>query len=230
MTAAPRILIVEDDPQITRLLETSLDAAGYRTVLAANLAEGLIEAQSRQPELILLDLGLPDGDGLTLIPKLRQFSNAPIVVLSARGREEDKIAALDLGADDFVAKPFSSAELHARIRAGLRRTRHAAQVEDTFTFGDVTVHFTNHTVHRALEEVHLTPTEFKLLTTLIESRGKVLTQRFLLNAVWGPQLLDQTQYLRVYMKQLRQKLEPDPARPRFFKTETGVGYRFVPPE
>jgi two-component system KDP operon response regulator KdpE len=228
MTSAQRILIIEDDAEIARLLETSLQAASYRTLHADNLRQGLIEAQSHQPELVLLDLGLPDGDGLTLIPRLREFSIAPIVVLSARGREEDKIAALDLGADDFVAKPFSSAELHARIRAALRRTLQSAQIDHTFTFGDVLIDFTSRTVCRASSEIHLTPTEFKLLTTLIESRGKVLTQRYLLNAVWGPQLLDQAQYLRVYMKQLRQKLEPDPTRPRFFKTETGVGYRFTP--
>lgn len=225
MTNAPLILIVEDDAAILQLLVTSLEAAGYRVAQAVNLAEALIEAQSRQPELILLDLGLPDGDGLTLIPRLREFTQSPIVVLSARGREEDRVAALDLGADDFVPKPFSAPELHARIRAALRRSR---QLESTFEFGDVVVDFSGGTVRRAGADVHLTPTEFKLLATLISGRGKVLTQRHLLNAVWGPQLLDQAQYLRVYMKQLRQKLEPNPALPRYLKTETGIGYRFVP--
>ncbi len=228
MTSAPMVLIVEDDLEISRVLQASLEAGGYRITVAASLAEGLIEAQSRQPDLVLLDLGLPDGDGLTLIPRLRQFSRAPIVVLSARGREEDKIAALDLGADDFVAKPFSAGELHARIRAGLRRVREAAQVEERYRFGAVEVDLVGRTVCRDQIEVHLTPTEFRLLATLIENRGKVLTHRYLLNAVWGPQNLDQSQYLRVYLKQLRQKLEVDPARPRFLKTETGVGYRFVP--
>ncbi len=230
MTNAPLILIVEDDSEILRFLIASLGADGYRLEVAGNLAEGFAQAQARQPDLILLDLGLPDGDGLSLIPKLRSFSLAPIVVLSARGREEDKIAALDLGADDFVAKPFSAGELHARIRAGLRRLRQSAQVEELFEFGQVVVDFTRRAVARAGFEVHLTPTEFKLLATLIENRGKVLTQRFLLNAVWGPQSIEQAQYLRVYMKQLRQKLEVDAARPKFLRTETGVGYRFVPAE
>lgn len=224
MTNAPLILIVEDDPQICLVLTASLEAEGYRLEIAGNLREALAQAQARQPELVLLDLGLPDGDGLTLIPQLRKFSTSPIVVLSARGREEDKIAALDLGADDFVAKPFSTGELHARIRAGLRRVR---QVAATVSFGDVSVDFESRTVRRLDATVHLTPTEFKLLSVLIQNHGKALTQRFLLNAVWGPQSLEQAQYLRVYMTQLRRKLEVDPSRPRFFKTETGVGYRFA---
>jgi two-component system KDP operon response regulator KdpE len=228
MTSAARIVVIEDDPAIARLLETSLEAAGYRVQVAGDVAGGLVAAQSWQPELILLDLGLPDGDGLTLIPRLREFTAAPILVLSARGLEEDRVAALDLGADDFVPKPFSAPELHARIRAALRRSRQAAQLEERYQFGDVVVDLAGRTVARGGEEVHLTPTEFKLLVTLIEGRGKVLTQRYLLNAVWGPQLLDQPQYLRVYMKQLRQKLESNPAQPVHFKTETGVGYRFVP--
>lgn len=230
MTNSPLILIVEDDPEILRVLQASLEAGGYRLAVAGSLADGLVEAQSRQPDLVLLDLGLPDGDGLTLIPRLRQFSRAPILVLSARGREEDKITALDLGADDFVAKPFLTGELHARIRAGLRRIRDAAQVEELYRFGSVEVDLAGRTVRRDQMEVHLTPTEFKLLATLIENRGKVLTHRYLLNAVWGPQNIDQSQYLRVYMKQLRQKLEADPARPKFLKTETGIGYRFLSAE
>jgi two-component system KDP operon response regulator KdpE len=230
MTNSPLILIVEDDPEILRVLQASLEAGGYRLAVAGSLADGLVEAQSRQPDLVLLDLGLPDGDGLTLIPRLRQFSRAPILVLSARGREEDKITALDLGADDFVAKPFLTGELHARIRAGLRRIRDAAQVEELYRFGSVEVDLVGRTVRRDQMEVHLTPTEFKLLATLIENRGKVLTHRYLLNAVWGPQNIDQSQYLRVYMKQLRQKLEADPARPKFLKTETGIGYRFLSAE
>ena len=224
MTNAPLILIVEDDPQILAVLVASLEAEGYRLELAGSLREALVQAKARQPELVLLDLGLPDGDGLTLIPKLREFSTAPILVLSARGREVDKISALDLGADDFVAKPFSAGELHARIRAGMRRVRPVAAV---VTFGDVSVDFESRSVRKSGEEVHLTPTEFKLLGTLIESPGKVLTQRFLLNAVWGPQNLDQAQYLRVYITQLRRKLEKNPARPTYLRTETGVGYRFT---
>lgn len=224
MTNAPLILIVEDDPKILAVLVVSLEAEGYRLQLTGNLRDALTQAQARQPDLVLLDLGLPDGDGLTLISKLRSFSSAPILVLSARGREVDKIAALDLGADDFVAKPFFAGELHARMRAGLRRVRPVGTV---VTFGEVSVDCENRSVRRSGEEVHMTPTEFKLLTTLIGNPGKVLTQRFLLNAVWGPQNLDQAQYLRVYMTQLRRKLEKDPARPTYLRTETGVGYRFT---
>ncbi|WP_031495559.1 response regulator [Bryobacter aggregatus] len=228
MTNAPLILVVEDDVQISRVLQTSLEGAGYRVAWAATLGAAIGEARSRQPDLVLLDLGLPDGDGLSLIPQLREFSVAPIVVLSARGREEDKIRALDLGADDFVAKPFSIGEVQARIRAGLRRQRQATYAEPIFRFGNLRVDLEGRSLRRNDEEIHLTPTEFKLLLTLIEHRGKAMTQRFLLNAVWGPQSLDQAQYLRVYMAQLRRKIEADPARPRYLKTETGVGYRFVP--
>lgn len=224
MNNVPLILIIEDDPAILSFLVTSLDAAGYRTVHAANLAQALVEAQSRTPDLTLLDLGLPDGDGLTLIPKIRAFSALPILVVSARGQEADKIAALDLGADDFIPKPFSAGELHARIRAALRRTRPSTPV---FTFGPVTIDFDARRVQRNGEEVHLTPTEYKLLTLLIDNQGKALTHRFLLTNVWGPQSLDQSQYLRVYMTQLRRKLELEPSRPQHFKTEPGVGYRFL---
>lgn len=230
MNLAAQILIVEDDRTIATLLEASMSAAGYKPLVAPNLALALSEAQARQPDLILLDLGLPDGDGLTLIPKLREFTFVPIVVLSARGKEEDRVAALDLGADDYVPKPFSAAELHARIRAGLRRMRQAAHTGSTFAFGDVTVDFEALTVRRAGEDLHLTPIEFKLLRLLIENRGRVLTQRFLLNAVWGPQFVEHIHYLRIFMKQLRDKVEVNGARPKFIKTETGVGYRFVPIE
>lgn len=225
MTNAPLLLLVEDDPAIFRFLETSLSAAGYRLLEASSLAQAIIEVQSRHPDLILLDLGLPDGDGLALIPRVRAFSPVPILVVSARGQEADKIAALDLGADDFIPKPFSAAELHARIRVALRRTRPSTP---RFEFGEITIDFDARRLWRAGEEVHLTPTEYKLLTLLIDNQGKALTHRFLLTNVWGPNSLDQAQYLRVYMTQLRRKLEAEPSRPRHFKTEAGVGYRFLP--
>jgi two-component system KDP operon response regulator KdpE len=226
MNPNPAILMVEDDDAIRSVLATTLTHAGHRPITAHDLASGLTEAQSRQPELILLDLGLPDGDGLTLIPKLRGFTQAPILILSARGQEQDRIAALDLGADDFIPKPFTTGELLARIRACLRRS-HRFQTSHTYRFADVEVDLEKRSVQRAGALVHLTPTEFRLLQLFIENEGTLLTQRTLLNAVWGPQSLDQSQYLRVYMKQLRQKLEHDPARPKHFKTETGIGYRFL---
>jgi two-component system KDP operon response regulator KdpE len=219
------ILVVEDDPQIARFLLTSLRAEGHHVAHATTLAAALVEAQSHQPELYLLDLGLPDGDGLQLIPQIRAFSHAPILVVSARGQESDRIAALDLGADDFITKPFSAAELHARIRAALRRARPADTNQPTFTLGETTIDWDAHLIHRSGRQFHLTPTEYKLLRLLTAHPGKVLTQRFLLNEVWGPQSVEHSQYLRVYMAQLRRKLEADPARPRHLRTETGVGYR-----
>jgi two-component system, OmpR family, KDP operon response regulator KdpE len=223
MTAS--ILAIEDDPQIARFLLSSLRAEGYRVTHATKLGEALGEAQSRQPDLYLLDLGLPDGDGLTLIPRLRQFSQAPILVVSARGQESDRIDALDLGADDFITKPFSAAELHARIRAALRRAR-PLESGSAMSLGEATIDWDAHVIRRDGQEFHLTPTEYKLLRLLTAHAGKVLTQRFLLNEVWGPQSVEHSQYLRVYMAQLRRKLEADPARPRYLRTETGVGYRF----
>lgn len=219
------LLVVEDDPQIARFLLSSLRAEGHQVAHATTLASALVEAQSRQPDLYLLDLGLPDGDGLQLIPKIRAFSRAPILIVSARGQESDRIAALDSGADDFITKPFSAAELHARIRAALRRARPTDSAQPTFNIGEITIDWEAHLVRRAGQEFHLTPTEYKLLRLLTAHPGKVLTQRFLLNEVWGPQSLEHSQYLRVYMAQLRRKLEADPARPRHLRTETGVGYR-----
>ncbi len=223
--SAASLLVVEDDPQIARFLLSSLRAEGYRVTHAPRLSEALVEAQSRQPELYLLDLGLPDGDGLQLIPRLRQFSRAPILVVSARGQESDRIDALDLGADDFITKPFSAAELHARIRAALRRARPVNEDAAEMSLGGAAIDWDAHVIRRDGQEFHLTPTEYKLLRLLTGHAGKVLTQRFLLNEVWGPQAVEHSQYLRVYMAQLRRKLESDPARPRYLRTETGVGYR-----
>lgn len=219
------LLIIEDDPQIARFLVTSLRAEGYRVTHVTTLAAALAEAQSRPPELYLLDLGLPDGDGLQFIPRLRAFSQAPILVVSARGQEADRIDALDLGADDFITKPFSAAELHARIRAALRRSRPVEPSQASFALGDVLIDWEAHVVRRDGQEHHLTPTEYRLLRILTAHGGKVLTQRFLLNEVWGPNAVEHSQYLRVYMAQLRRKLEADPARPKYLRTETGVGYR-----
>jgi two-component system KDP operon response regulator KdpE len=222
----PLILIIEDDSQIRRFLRAALTAEGYRLHESATAEDGLAQAAARQPDLILLDLGLPDRDGLGVISEVRQFSQVPIVILSARGQEQDKIAALDLGADDYVGKPFAVGELMARIRAALRRSSPAAP-EEVFRFGAVEVDFDKRVVRMDGQDVHLTPNEYKLLQVLIRHPGKVLTQRQLLNEVWGPNHTEQAQYLRVYIAQLRRKLERDPARPKHLQTEPGVGYRLL---
>ncbi|HEX5430798.1 MAG TPA: response regulator [Bryobacteraceae bacterium] len=225
----PLILIVEDDSQIRRFLRATLNAEGYRYLEAVTAQDGLTQAASHRPDLILLDLGLPDRDGLDVIRGVREWSAAPILVLSARGQESDKIAALDLGADDYVAKPFTVGELLARIRAALRRSNlvGADGAGAIFRFGCVEVDLDKRTVKVGGSEVHLTPNEYKLLQVLIKHPGKVLTQRQLLNEVWGPNSTEQAQYLRVYIAQLRRKLERDPARPKHLQTEPGVGYRLV---
>jgi two-component system KDP operon response regulator KdpE len=226
---APEILVIEDDPQIRRFLRASLAAEQFRFHEAVTAGEGIAQAQARQPDLILLDLGLPDQDGLSVIRTLRQASQTPIIVLSARGQEKDKIEALDLGADDFVSKPFSVGELLARIRAALRRS---ATIRDgaggtTFCTGELFVDLQARLVRVGGVAVHLTPIEFRLLEALVRYAGKVVTQRQLLVEVWGPQHSEQAQYLRVYMAQLRRKLEAEPARPKHLRTEPGVGYRLV---
>lgn len=224
----PLILLIEDDPQIRRFLRAALAAEEYRLQEATTAEEGSAQAAARQPDLILLDLGLPDRDGLDVIRSVRQWGQIPILVLSARGQEKDKIAALDLGADDYVAKPFAVGELLARIRAALRRS--TARIDGAAApvrFGPVEVDLEKRVVRVEGREVHLTPNEYRLLQVLIQHAGKVLTQRQLLNEVWGPQHTEQAQYLRVYIAQLRRKLEPNPARPRHLQTEPGVGYRLV---
>jgi len=225
----PLILAIEDDAQILRFLRAALLTEEYRLQEATTAAEGMREAAARQPDLILLDLGLPDQDGLEVIRRVREFSQAPILVLSARGQERDKIAALDLGADDYVAKPFAVGELMARIRAALRRSSSLAleQPGAVLRFGNVEVNLDKRVVTVDGEEVHLTPNEYRLLQVLLKHAGKVLTHRQLLNEVWGPNQVEQAQYLRVYVAQLRRKLERDPARPRHLQTEPGVGYRLV---
>jgi len=226
---APVVLVIEDDPQIRRFLRATLGTHGYRLFEATAGETGLVEAATRQPEIVILDLGLPDIDGLEVIRRLREWTALPIIVLSARGQERDKIAALDAGADDYVSKPFGVGELLARMRAALR---HAARNpedagESTFTLGDLHVDLPKRQVSVAGNQVHLTPIEYRLLTTLIRHAGKVLTHRQLLLEVWGPPYADQAHYLRVYMAQLRRKLEADPARPRYLLTEPGVGYRLA---
>src|SRR5690349_20805357 len=224
----PLILIIEDDAQIRRFLRAALAAEGYRMQETTTAEEGLAQAQSRQPDLILLDLGLPDRDGLEVIRSVREWGKIPILVLSARGQEKDKIAALDSGADDYVPKPFTVGELLARIRAALRRSSMVADAEGAvFRFGAVEVDLEKRGIRVDGKDVHLTPNEYKLLRILIKHAGKVITQRQLLSEVWGPNSTEQVQYLRVYIAQLRRKLEREPARPKHLQTEPGVGYRLV---
>jgi len=220
-------MIIEDDAQMRKFLRASLASHGYRLVEAATGAEGLNQAAAYNPDLILLDLGLPDIDGLEVTKRLREWASAPIIVISARGQEDDKINALDSGADDYLTKPFGTGELLARIRVALRHGSRAGQdrIEPVRTVGEIRVDLDKRTVHLAGNEVHLTPIEYKLLATLLKNAGRVLTHRHLLKEVWGPGHANDTQYLRVYMVQLRHKLEADAARPRYFVTEPGVGYR-----
>jgi len=224
----PHILIVEDEKEIRRFVRSALENEGMRVYDSESLQRGLIEAGTRKPDLVILDLGLPDGDGLDFIRDLRQWSSIPVIVLSARESERDKIAALDAGADDYLSKPFGIGELLARVRVALRRHGAAQPESPLLRFADVQVDLLNRQVTRAGEALHLTPIEFRLLATLLGNSGKVLTQRQLLSQVWGPNAVEHSHYLRIYMGHLRQKLETDPTRPRHLLTETGVGYRFMP--
>ena len=228
MTAPlPTILLIEDDPQIRRFLRASLGAHGYSLVEAATAREGLALAAARTVEAVLLDLGLPDLDGLEVTRRLREWSQVPLIVISARGQEADKVAALDAGADDYLTKPFSLPELLARLRAARRRAAQAApgQEEPVYVVGELRVDVARHQVAAGGREVHLTPTEFKLLALLARNAGRVLTHRQILKEVWGQAYQDNTHHLRVHMHGLRHKLEPEPARPRYLLTEPGVGYR-----
>ncbi|KFC03282.1 DNA-binding response regulator [Trabulsiella guamensis ATCC 49490] len=221
------VLIVEDEQAIRRFLRTALEAENMRVFEADTLQRGLIEAATRKPDLVILDLGLPDGDGIDFIRDLRQWSQIPVIVLSARVEETDKIAALDAGADDYLSKPFGVGELQARLRVALRRHAGGQQSEPLIRFADVEVDLVSRRIVRGGEEIHLTPIEFRLLAVLLNNAGKVLTQRQLLNQVWGPNAIEHSHYLRIYMGHLRQKLEADPARPQHLLTETGIGYRFI---
>jgi len=229
VTSSPiNILIVEDEKEIRRFVRTALEGEGLRVFESDTLLRGLIEAGTRKPDLIILDLGLPDGDGLDYIRDLRHWSSIPVIVLSARTSEEDKIAALDAGADDFLTKPFGVGELLARVRVALRRHAGSHQESPLVSFSDVSVDLVNRRVQRNGEDLHLTPIEFRLLAELLANSGKVITQRQLLSHVWGPNYVEHSHYLRIYMGHLRQKLEVDATRPRHLLTETGVGYRFLP--
>ena len=223
------ILVVEDEPQIRRFVRAALESEGCHVYEAENAKRGLIEAGTRKPDLVILDLGLPDMDGVEVIRDLRTWTNMPIIVLSARTQEADKISALDSGADDYLIKPFGVGELMARIRTALRRRAAVAAGKEAheFQFGDVKVDFINRRVYRREQEIHLTSIEYRLLTVLIRNTGKVLTHHHLLKEVWGPSHVESSHYLRTYMAHLRQKLESDPAQPKHLITETGVGYRLV---
>lgn len=222
------VLIIEDDPQIRRFVRAALEAEGLQVRESDSAQRGLIDAATRRPDLLILDLGLPDRDGVDVIRDLRTWSRAPVLVLSARTDEADKVIALDAGADDYLTKPFGVPELLARIRALRRRivgSSEPASVE--IRFGDVTVDLARREVTRAGEAVHMTPIEYRLLALLAANAGRVMTQRQLLKEVWGPGHAEHGHYLRVFVANLRKKLEPDPLRPRYLKTETGVGYRLI---
>lgn len=227
MTQASRAaLVVEDDPQIRRVLRTLLGLDQFRVVEAETAALGISAARTHKPDLVIIDLGLPDRDGMDVIQAIRAWSRVPIIVLSARSEERDKVAALDAGADDYISKPFGTRELSARVNVAMRHSAGAGAQGTTVRIGEWSIDLKARTAHGADgREQHLTPIEYRLLEVLAEHIGFVVTHRVLLAQVWGPSSTEQTHYLRVYMKQLRAKLEPDPARPRWLLTETGVGYR-----
>lgn len=223
----PVILIIDDEAQIRRFLQISLEASGYRVHEAITGADGLVQATMTRPELIILDLGLPDQDGLTVLRRLREWTPVPVIVLSVRNNETDKIAALDAGADDYLTKPFGTGELLARIRVALRHASTHAQDSPVFTSGPLTVDLAARTVKLHDEIIRLTSTEYALLRMFVQHAGKVLLHGHLLREIWGPGFIEETQYLRVYIAQLRRKLEDDPANPRLLLTEPGIGYRLA---
>ena len=221
----PLILLVEDEPQMRRFLRVALEGGGYRYLEAPTGQEGLNLAVQHRPDVILLDLGLPDMDGLDLMIRLREWSRIPVIVISARGQESDKVGALDVGADDYLTKPFGTSELLARVRVALRHADPQSAADPIFVLGRWRVDLAKRLVLVDDQEVHLTPLEYKLFTTLIRHAGKVVTQKQILKEVWGPASGDQVQYLRIYVYQLRHKIEADPDRPKYIVTESGVGYR-----
>jgi len=228
-TPGPVIILIEDEPEIRRFLRATLGSHGYRLFEAITAQEGLQAAETRQPDLIILDLGLPDLDGLEVIRRLREWTQVPILVLSARGQEADKVAALDAGADDYVSKPFGVGELLARMRVSLRRAEQIGRGADeqVFCASELQIDFAHRRVLVKGQDIHLTPIEYRLLTTLARHAGKVLTRNQLLKEVWGRAYTDQAHYLHVYMAHLRRKIEVNPAQPRYILTEPGVGYRLV---
>jgi two-component system, OmpR family, KDP operon response regulator KdpE len=223
--AMHQVLVIEDEPGIRAVLRVLLSAEGYRCIEAATALRAEIEARSHKPDLLLIDLGLPDDDGLKVIRRVRAWSPVPIVVLSARTMEEQKVAALDAGADDYIAKPFSAPELLARLRAALRRATHTAAASAVLRFGSVRVDLARREAHGPAGELHLTPLEYRVLSCLARQLGSIVMQRQLIREVWGPGREDDSRSLRVCIKNLRAKLEPDPRQPRYLVTETGVGYR-----
>jgi two-component system KDP operon response regulator KdpE len=223
------VLVVDDEPQIRRLLRVTLEGGGYQVYDAATGQDGIVQAAQYHPEVVVLDLGLPDLDGIAVLKRLREWSRVPVIVLSVRDREDDKIAALDAGADDYVTKPFSGAELLARVRVALRHSEKEGDAP-VFRAGQLVVDLADRRVTLAGREVSLTVTEYNLLRLLVRHAGKVLTHRQILREVWGPNSVEQTHYLRVYMAHLREKLEANPAQPELFITEPGVGYRLVEKE
>jgi two-component system KDP operon response regulator KdpE len=227
--ARATILVVEDEPEIRRFLRSSLGADGYRVVEAESGSRGAVDAGTHKPDLAIVDLGLPDMDGIEVIRRIRSWSPMPILVLSARAQEHSKIAALDAGADDYVTKPFGVGELLARVRVALRHASHSAAGQELM-LGESRINFEKRRATRDGTEVHLTPIEFRLLACLAKHLGMVVTHRQLLREVWGPSHVEHTHYLRIYMKQLREKLEADPVRPQHLVTETGVGYRLLADE
>ena len=226
---SPKVPVIEDEPPIRKFLRISLESHGYIVIETATAASGIGHAIAEPPDAVILDLGLPDQDGLDVIVRLREWSKVPIIVVSARGRESDKVAALDAGADDYLTKPFGVGELMARLRVALRHSATAASPtsEPVFQVGDLRVDLARREVAITQQLIHLTPTEYRLLVVLVTHAGKVVTHRQLLKEVWGPDSVYENQYLRVYMGQLRRKIEQDAMRPRYLKTEAGVGYRLM---
>lgn len=222
-----RILIVDDEPQLRKLLRVALEAEGDQIFEAATALEGVAAAARDKPDAMILDLGLPDADGHEVLKRVREFSDVPILVLSVRAAEEEKVAALDSGADDYVTKPFGMPELLARLRTALRHRQQASGVEPVLRSGALEIDFALRRVRTDGEEVRLTPKEYELLKLLAQAGGRVLTHRMILEKIWGPAHAEDTQYLRVYVRQLRDKLDDDPASPRYILTEPGVGYRFI---
>jgi two-component system KDP operon response regulator KdpE len=231
MSNAPHILVIDDEPQILRAIRTILTEKQFRVTTASRGEEGLALAAANEPDLVILDLGLPDMDGVEVCQRLREWTQTPIIILSVRDSERDKVAALDMGADDYLTKPFGIEELLARVRVALR---HSSRMQGTQSkvvkAGMITIDLAFHIVKRGDEEIKLTGREYKLLAYLASNHGRVLTHQSILTHVWGPEDADHTEYLRVYMRQLRKKLEDDPERPQYILTEPGIGYRFIADE
>jgi two-component system, OmpR family, KDP operon response regulator KdpE len=228
-TPHPVVVLIEDEPQIRRFLRAILPAQGIELFEAANGERGIVEVGLHRPDVVILDLGLPDLNGVDVVKRLREWTDVPVIILSARSEETDKIAALDAGADDYVTKPFGVGELLARVRAAVRRRARTDDGQQTYAIGPISVDLAARRVERAGEPVHLTPIEYRLLAQLVSHAGKVLTHRQLLKEVWGPSHVEDAHYLRIYMAQLRRKLEDDPTQPRYLLTEPGIGYRLEAP-